>query len=168
MINFVPAGSKCTNKSSVGGKKSFGILDGANDWEVLVDLGKQLKFPPEIASTRSRPDLVIFSRVLKRVVWWELTCPSEERIDEDHNLKLNRYSNLKIECENNGWNCYNLAVEVGARGLVAESLRRAASMIGIKGRVLKKLLRDVSKEAAHCSRWIYLLSRRKEWESREV
>ena len=41
-------------------------------------------------------------------------------------------------------------------------------MIGIKGRVLKKLLRDVSKEAAHCSRWIYLLSRRKEWESREV
>ena len=131
-------------------------------------MGKQLKFPTEIAVTRTRPDLIIFSRALKRVVWWELTCPSEERIDEDHQIKLERYSGLKVDCESNGWTCYNLAVEVGARGLVAESLRKAASMIGMKGRILKKLLRETGKESAHCSRWIYLLSRKKEWVSREV
>ena len=61
-----------------------------------------------------------------------------------------------------------MAVEVGARGLVAESLSRAAVMIGIRGRALKKLIREVGEEAIHCSKWIYVLSRRKEWENREV
>ena len=61
-----------------------------------------------------------------------------------------------------------MAVEVGARGLVAESISKAASLIGIKRRVLRKLVRDVGREAAHCSRWIYLLSRRREWEFRNV
>ena len=62
----------------------------------------------------------------------------------------------------------NVAVEVGARGVVAQSLERAARRIGFKGRELKKLVRDSGKEAAHCSRWIYLLSRKREWEFRKV
>ena len=61
-----------------------------------------------------------------------------------------------------------MAVEVGARGLVAECLSRAAGMIGIRGRALKKLVRDVGGEAIHCSRWIYVLAGKKEWESREI
>ena len=52
--------------------------------------------------------------------------------------------------------------------MVAQSLERAARRVGFKGRYLKKLVRDSGKEAAHCSRWIYLLSRKKEWEFREV
>ena len=169
-INFIPIGGRSvtTDGNRVKHKDTFGILSGANDWTVLTDLGKQLKFPSEIATTRLRPDLVIFSRRCKRVVWWELTCPSEERIAEDHQIKLDRYCSLKVECESNGWSCYNLAVEVGARGMVADSLGKAASMIGIKGRKLKKLVRDTGREAAHCSRWIYVLSRKKEWESRVV
>ncbi len=81
---------------------------------------------------------------------------------------MDRYCSLKMECEDNGWSCYNLAVEVGARGQVAESLIKAATMIGMRGRALKKLIRDVGREAAHCSRWIYLLSGRKEWEFRSA
>ena len=49
-----------------------------------------------------------------------------------------------------------------------KSLERAARRVGFEGRYLKKLVRDSGKEAAHCSRWIYLLSRKKEWEFREV
>ena len=30
------------------------------------------------------------------------------------------------------------------------------SMIGMKGRILKKLIRDTGNKAAHCSRWGYL------------
>ena len=134
----------------------------------VSDIEGQLKFPSEIVETRLRPDLVIFSRSAKTVIWWELTVPSEERISESHEYKLDRYSSLQTEIQAEGWCCYNVAVEVGARGVVAQSLERAARRIGFKGRELKKLVRDSGKEAAHCSRWIYLLSRKREWEFRKV
>ena len=168
-IRFVPAGRK--EKTDSGKRTSWsdvGILSEARDWVVLVDLGRQLKFPAEIANTRLRPDLIMYSITLKRVIWWELTCPSEERISASHEYKLDRYADLQVDCQVNGWSCFNMAVEVGARGLVAESLSRAAGMIGIRGRALKKLVRDVGEEAIHCSRWIYVLAGKKEWESREI
>ena len=43
-----------------------------------------------------------------------LTYPSEEQISAAHELKLDRYSELQVECQENGWSCYNMAVEVGA------------------------------------------------------
>ena len=52
--------------------------------------------------------------------------------------------------------------------MVAKSLESAARRVGFRGRELKKLVRESGKEAAHCSRWIYLLSRKKEWEFRKV
>ena len=146
------------------------LLSGATDWTVLADLDKQLKFPSEIAQTRLRPDLVLFSKASKRVIWWELTrtIPSEERRAASHELKLDRYTSLQAEIQANGWSCFNFAVEVGARGVVAASLEGASRKIGLTGRALKKLVRESGKEAAHCSRWIYLLSRKREWERREV
>ena len=168
-INFVAAGTRPQVAEGAKPKNvGFGILSEARDWRVICDLGGQLSFPSEIAKTRLRPDLIIYSSSLRRVVWWELTCPSEERISEAHELKLDRYSALKAECEDNGWSCFSQAIEVGARGMVAESLSKAARLIGLRGRALKKLVTDAGKEAAHCSRWIYLLSGKKEWEYQEV
>ena len=167
-IEFVPAGRRVRKEETKRGNQSFGILTGARDWVVLTDIKEQLKIPADIVETRLRPDLVLFSRATKRIIWWELTVPSEERIAESHELKLDRYNLLQAEIEANGWSCYNIAVEVGARGTVARSLEEAARRIGLRGRPLKKLVREVGKEAAHCSRWIYLLSRRREWEVREV
>ena len=76
----------------------YGILKKAKDWKVISDIGQQLKFPEEIAHTRLRPDLIMFSSSTRRVIWWELTCPSEERISESHELKLalDRYANLQL------------------------------------------------------------------------
>ncbi|XP_063688236.1 uncharacterized protein LOC134821425 [Bolinopsis microptera] len=166
-IEFVPAGGrfKEVKRSKVS---EFGILSGATDWIVLADLDEQLKFPPDIATTRLRPDLVLFSKASKRVIWWELTVPSEERIAASHELKLDRYNSLQAEIQANGWSCFSFAVEVGARGVVAASLECASRKIGLTGRALKKLVRDCGKDAAHCSRWIYLLSRKREWEMRAV
>ena len=167
-IDFVPAGRRKAGSDDRKESRGFGILGGSRDWIVLSDIDGQLKFPSEIVETRLRPDLVIFSRSAKTVIWWELTVPSEERISESHEYKLDRYSSLQTEIQAEGWCCYNVAVEVGARGVVAQSLERAARRIGFKGRELKKLVRDSGKEAAHCSRWIYLLSRKREWEFRKV
>ena len=50
-----------------------------------------------------------------------------------HDLKLDRYSGLQVECQENGWLCYNMAVDVGARGVVAESLIKAAATFGMRG-----------------------------------
>ncbi|KAL5251266.1 hypothetical protein ACHWQZ_G016834 [Mnemiopsis leidyi] len=167
-VEFIPAGKRRPVAESRKGHQDFGVLNGARDWIVMSDLEGQLKFPSEITETRLRPDLVIYSRSAKTVLWWELTVPAEERIAESHEYKLDRYNLLEAEIQGKGWRCHNFAVEVGARGVVAQSLEKAARRVGFKGRYLKKLVRDSGKEAAHCSRWIYLLSRKKEWEFREV
>ena len=167
-VTFVAEGCKVKPKKNKTVYNDMGLLSDAKDWVVLSDLGKQLKFPGNIAETTLRPDLVIYSSTAKRVIWWELTCPSEERILTAHELKLDRYAELEVQCRTNGWSCYNMAVEVGARGMVGVSLERAARSIGMKGRNLSKLVREVGREAAHCSRWLYWLGSKREWEYREV
>ena len=169
-INFVASGKN--NLSSLRKAKNFGnmgIVTAAKDWIVIADIGKRLKFPDVVqVSTLSRPDLILYSQSIKRIIWWELTSPSEERIEESHELKLTRYADLKLACEAAGWSCYNMAIEVGARGFVAESLQKAATSIGIRGRALKKLVREAGQEALHCSKWIYWLSGNKEWERKNI
>ena len=93
-IEFVAEGKRGKKKAKKRAT-GCGILSGAKDWVVLSDIGGQLKFPAEIAQTRLRPDLVVFSREVKTVIWWELTCPSEERIGDAHTLKIERYADLE-------------------------------------------------------------------------
>ena len=169
-INFVAPGKNKVSAIRKGKHYgNMGILTDAKDWIVIADLGTRLKFP-EIVQVRTslRPDLIIYSKSIKRIIWWEQTCPSEERIEESHRLKLARYANLEEACKLAGWSCYNMAIEVGARGFVAESLQNAALSIGIRGRALKKLVREAGQESLHCSKWIYWLSGNKEWEHRNV
>ena len=151
-VPFVKAGATAKEKPKSRDWSGMGILSEAKDWILLADLNGQLKFPSEVASTRLMPDLIIYTTSIKRIVWWELTCPCEERISAAHELKLDRYSELQVECQENGWSCFNMAVEVGARGVVAESLKKAAATIGMRGRAQNKLVRDAGKEAGHCSR----------------
>ena len=167
-VEFVSAGAKVKGIPRCHNRSGMGILTEARDWVLLADVNGQLKFPSEVVTTRLRPDLIIYSTSTKRMVWWELTCPSEERISAAHELKLERYSELQVECQENGWSCYNMAVEVGARGVVAESLIKAAAAIGMRGRAQKKLIRDVGMEACHCSKWLYWLCGKKEWDRRDV
>ena len=61
-----------------------------------------------------------------------------------------------------------MTIEVDARGFVAQSLQKAATYIGIRGRATKQLAREAGQEALHCSKWIYWLSGNKEWEHRNV
>ncbi|KAL7863464.1 hypothetical protein SRHO_G00124480 [Serrasalmus rhombeus] len=48
-----------------------GILTTARDWQLLVDLERQLKFPSHIAVTTLRPDLVLVSESTKQAVLLE-------------------------------------------------------------------------------------------------
>ena len=100
-INFVASGKK--NVSSLRKAKNYGnmgILTAAKYWRVIADLGRRLKFPDVVqVRTLLRPDLLIYSTSIKRIIWWEQTCPSEERIEESHELKITRYDDLRKACE---------------------------------------------------------------------
>ena len=75
---FVKAGSKIT-KSSKKPKLVASALKRASDWKLLVDFDHdQVVFPPEILSTNERPDIVIWSIKLQKVILIELTCCAEE------------------------------------------------------------------------------------------
>ena len=69
-LAFVKAG-KSVSKSKV---KPTGILHLASDWVIVSDLKNSYIFPGHIALTSLRPDIVIFSNSLKRVMLIELTC----------------------------------------------------------------------------------------------
>ena len=83
------------------------------------DLEDALIFPPEIAATLQRPDIVIFSCALRQVILIELTVPLEDRVCATHERKRNRYLPLLSLCQSNGWNATHFPVEVGSRGIVA-------------------------------------------------
>ena len=55
---FVREGEKRQTKPS---PPDSGPLSTAQDWEMWVDLSQRLTFPPEIAATNLRPDLVLWS-----------------------------------------------------------------------------------------------------------
>ena len=168
MESGLSLGRECLRREAVS-FGNMGILTAAKDWIVIADLGRRLKFPDVVqVRTLLRTDLLIYSMSIKRIIWWEQTCPSEERIEVSHELKITCYDDLRKACETAGWSCYNMAIEVGARGFVAESLQKAATSIGIRDRAMKKLVREAGQEALHCSKWIYWLSGNKEWKHRNV
>lgn len=71
-ISFIRLGQKARlhQPSSTGG-----LLAIACDWQLQVNLGKQLKFPVNITTTSLRPDMVLTSESTKQVVLLELTVP---------------------------------------------------------------------------------------------
>ena len=70
-----------------------GILDKASDWQVDVDLDRKLRFP-EIVPTNLRPDMVLWSATMKKIVIVELTVPWEERCGEANERKRAKYDQL--------------------------------------------------------------------------
>ncbi|XP_021365777.1 uncharacterized protein LOC110458420 [Mizuhopecten yessoensis] len=66
-IRFVKAGEKETKATS----GNTGILEGAEAWEMRVDLGKKLVFP-DVVQTTLRPDVVIWSAESRQIIVIEL------------------------------------------------------------------------------------------------
>ena len=71
-----------------------GILAKSNDWQMLIDVNRQLAFPLHIAITNLRQDIVLWSQTKHTVVLIELTVPYEERVDEAHERKRLKYQEL--------------------------------------------------------------------------
>ncbi|XP_076090373.1 uncharacterized protein LOC143062594 [Mytilus galloprovincialis] len=132
-----------------------GLLVTATDWQMLVDLKQKLQFPPQIAVTNQRPDIVIWSASTKQAILLELTVPWEERIEDAYERKRLKYQDLLAECRDNGWRVWLFPVEVGSRGFVGQSMWRALRALGIVGGERSKLIGNLCKEAETASMWLW-------------
>ena len=83
-IIFVRAGSSKQPQT----KNKVTLLSSAPDWQLLVDLERQTKFPAHIVETKLRPDIVMFSNSTKKVIIWKLSVPFEENMEFTHERKI--------------------------------------------------------------------------------
>lgn len=151
-ITFVKAGEKPPQLRSHAG----GLLASARDWQLKVDLGKQLKFPDNIAVTTLRPDIVLVSERTRQVVLLELTVPWEDRMEEAFERKRAKYEELAGECRSRGWRTRCNPIEVGCRGFTGQSLVRALKMLGIKGLHNRRAIKNIGDAAEKASRWLWI------------
>ncbi|XP_078118984.1 uncharacterized protein LOC144525794 [Sander vitreus] len=133
-----------------------GQLVRARDWKLLADLDKKLCFPAEIAATNLRPDLVLWSALLKLVYIIELTVPWEGAVEEAYERKRLRYAELAADAQQEGWNAKVCPVEVGCRGFVATSTSRLLREMGVRGKAHRQVVKDLSRAAEKGSQWLWI------------
>ena len=151
-ITFVRAGQKANHQPHSSG----GLLATARDWQLQVDLGRQLKFPANIATTSLRPDMVLTSESTKQVVLLELTVPWEDRIEEANERKRAKYMELISECRSNGWKARCEPVEIGCRGFAGRSLQRVLKLLGAGGMQTRRATKNILEAAEKASRWLWI------------
>jgi hypothetical protein len=144
------------------------LLDGASDWEVLVDFDTaHITFPPCICATTSRPDIVIWSPKSRKVIMIELTCPAEEGIEAAALRKDTRYQELQAAAK--AWGeCKYFTVEVGARGLVGLRVQKNLLRLALSPMTAKSLCQKLSEVVARASYAIYLAHDSTVWTQSEL
>ena len=94
-IIFVKEGARAKKQSGVRSS----MLSSADDWQLVVVLDTQLRFPRHIAETSLRPDLVLYSDSMKRSIIWELTVSWEEHMIIANERKRSIYQELVEQCQ---------------------------------------------------------------------
>ena len=160
-IQFVREGESERRKPP---KNRPSLLDGAVDWEFLLDLPEvPLIVPPFIIDTPLRPDLIIWSRRTKTVILGELTCPWEENITKANQRKNLKYSDLADLIRLEGWKVHLLPFEVGCRGFVATSFYKLLSKIAFPPRQTSDIVKRVSLITLQASYIIYKARHGQQW-----
>ena len=115
---------------------------------VLADLDNQYQFPPALAPTDLRPDLVAYSDETKSAMIVELTVCFKTNFQEARARKEGKYSELVEEVEQNGFVVDMITLEVGSRGFVNfDGFRNLRDAVGASQRELQELLLSVASSA---------------------
>lgn len=143
-IHFLRAGEPSMTQT-----KARWILATASDWEMQLDLWRQLKFPA-IPITNLRPDFAFWTKATKQAILVKLTMSWEERIEEEHAQEVSS------PCQQKRWRAWNLPMEVSCRSFAGKSLWQVIGQLGIKGMTIKQLIASMTKQAEVASHWIWL------------
>ena len=119
--------------------------------KMVVDLPEEnYHYPPHIGSTDSRPDIVIWDDILRRVHLLELTVCFETNLDTARQRKLCRYTDLLEEAELKGYHGTLITIEVGSRGVLhTMSLEEVRSLLGVRKKEWTAVLVDISIVESH-------------------
>lgn len=158
-IDFVPEGKPKRNRTSV----NCGVFFSASDWIIKADLSQSFTFPLFIAATSLRPDIVCYSKSLKRVVLIELTCPCEENFEDRHQYKSAKYQSLVNKIQENGWTVDFFAIEVGLRGYCSSSVVFCLRKLGLPSKLSHKTAKALGWTSLSASFVIWLARDSKEW-----
>ena len=138
-----------------GNMRKPSLLECCTDWHVVTDLKHNFIFPTEIALTTKSPDIVIWSVKAKKVFVIELTVHFEENSDWAHQLKLEKYEDLREQCVRNGWITNVFPIEVGCRGFIANSTSVFLTNLGLPPPDKRKYMEKIQDKALTASAWIW-------------
>ena len=162
----------CTSEQT---ENSVPLFEESDDWELLFDLDyepdgqvKNQAFPAHIATSSRRPDALMFSNKLKKVVWIELTSPWEDNCTKSYARKKGRYNKLEVAVKAAGWTPVALYVEVGTRGYINDTWGRMSKAVGMTRTQSKALRAKCGRTALRCSYFIYLSRKVKAWNARAL
>ncbi|XP_063680027.1 uncharacterized protein LOC134815422 [Bolinopsis microptera] len=140
------------------------LLEEGNDWKLVFDEDERTRqFPQHIVNTALRPDVVIYSNTLRKVILIELTCGNEENFEDQRSRKEKRYEELMVEIETAGWEGYLFTVEVGCRGFYHHTLPRIFNFLNITRAKKKRALNTTAVVSLKGSYTIWLSRYNKTW-----
>ena len=122
---------------------------------MAADLKEALHFPNHIVHTQERPDIVIWSDTVKLVIIVELAVPWEENMEEDFERKKLRNEKLNIECEDKGWACQVMPIEVGCRGFIGWTTTSYLTRLGLTNRARRRATQQLQTAAERASSWFW-------------
>ncbi|RXN29065.1 hypothetical protein ROHU_018794 [Labeo rohita] len=150
-------------RRSTRSRETARLFSSNQEWNMRVDLDRQLRFPMEITITSLRPDIVVWSTKARSVHLIELTGPLEEGMEAAFERKKAKYSELAVECREAGWKTTSYPVEVGCRGFLGLSTIRLLREAGVTGGKLRRATKDLAEEAEKGSFWLWLRRKDRCW-----
>ena len=126
-------------------------------WEMKADLkGEGFGLPVSLpVETEERPDMAVFCEVRKKLRLLELTVCWESGMEAARLRKEKRYATLVKRCEEQGWGCECLPIEVGARGFVGNRTMSLFHHLGLSKLDTRKMIDRVQEAAESASRFVW-------------
>ena len=109
--------------------------------------------PPELCVTTLKPDIVILNDQAKTIHLFELTCPSENNIEQRHTEKSNKYAHFTTDISD--YKCKVDAFEVSSKGFLTTRNHTTLATLhkfinpAIKLQVFKKNISAISLTASY-------------------
>ena len=124
-----------------------------------ADLKGKQNIPRALLRSNQRPDIVIWSKMERRLILAELTVPWEGNMSWAHERKLTRYEDIRLSCRERGWDCMVFAVEVGCRGFIGHSAIQFLRRLGAGPKATRRVIRKLQETAEAASLWVWQSSR---------
>ena len=137
---------------------SFVSADLPRGYQAIADLPDQAPytFPPHIATTDSRPDLVVWNDATREVMLFELTVCFEPNFDDALLRKTEKYADLVQESQQSSFSVQMIPIQVGSRGFLdLRGFQKLRNLRRPQAREWRKFLSDIARAAISGSHRIW-------------